>query len=256
MCKNIGLRQKLLPLYMKATNEEEARIASSLPAPEPLAPPPTAMGMQPAPMMESQSSQESMMAPPSVPAFRHPSLNRSSHRHVTPYAPTPLPGASQEVNSFYPSATPSMESAPTPMNPVVAPTPVVTPAPVAPVVPTPVPVPTPTPVATPAPTPAPTRSFGLAGKGPRVVAGGSRAPVASRISKYNLSAPVATPTPAPMAAPMAAPTPAPMAVPMVAPMAAPVATPVAAPVTPATPGPQFPSAEQSAVYTKPKPAKP
>ena len=190
MCRNLTLRQKLLPLYMKATNDHETSAA-----PESVSAPPPAISASITPAATPMAADPAASV---MQAFRHPSLGRSHARPLAQYAPTPLPGVSQE--SMAPMA---------PMAPMAA-TPV---APVAPVAP----------AASPAPQshpePAPVRSFGLAGKGPRVVAGVSR-PAAPRIAKYS---PPAAATPVAATAP---------AVPhTMTTAAAPVTTPITTPTT-------------------------
>ena len=233
MCSNLSLRQKLLPMYMKASNEQE--MATTM---ETMQEPPPVTSMPPAPSVPESSV---------MPAFRHPSLNRSTHRHLSQYAPTPM---------YH-----SMDSIPSAPAPV--PTSVSTPVAVG-TVPPPTSVPVASPVET-TPAPSSTRSFGLAGKGPRVVAGVSR-PVANRITKYNPHVGVtSTPVPsvsesAPLPTP-ATPLPTPT-VPLPTP-AAPLPTPAAPQSTPdsiTTPFPpstsQTPMIGTQKPLVKPKPAKP
>lgn len=240
MCSNLTLRQKLLPLYMKASNEQEAAAATMM---ETTQEPPPMTSMPPAPSVSESSA---------MPAFRHPSLNRSTHRHISQYAPTPM---------YH-----SMDSVPSASAPV--PPPVSTPVAVGAVPPS-------ASVASPVETtsaPSTTRSFGLAGKGPRVVAGVSR-PTANRITKYNPHVGVASnpvplaaesaPLPTPIAPIPAASTPLPTPVAPIPTASTPLPTPVASQSTPEPiPAPFTPSTSKAPMVgsqkplVKPKPAKP
>ena len=228
MCSNLSLREKLLPMYMKASNEQEMTTTMET-IQEP--PPVTSVPPAPAPSVPENSV---------MPAFRHPSLNRSTHRHLSQYAPTPM---------YH-----SMDSVPSAPAPV--PTPVSTPV-AASAVPPPTSVPVTSPIET-APAPSSTRSFGLAGKGPRVVAGVSR-PMANRITKYNPHVGVTSTSVPSVSESVPLPTPAaPLSTP-----STPLPTPAAPQSTPdAIPTPFPPSTSQTSMtgtqkpLVKPKPAKP
>ena len=186
MCRNLTLRQKLLPLYMKATNDQEVSAA-----PETVSAPPPTISASITPTMPPAAPDATASV---MQAFRHPSLGRSHTRPLAQYAPTPLPGAAQESAAMPPAAM-----VPAPL--------AAAPAPAAPAA---------------HPEPTPVRSFGLAGKGPRVVAGVSR-PAAPRITKYSPPA-ATTPATAPATAPATPLAAAPAASPVPAPLAAPAAT--------------------------------
>lgn len=248
MCTNLSIRQKLLPYVMKATPDTTA------PAPITTAPP------VPAPSIPSSAPGPS---PSSMPVFCHPALSRNAH-HAQPVPPSPMP----------PSAVqPMAQSMPQPMPQQMA---------------QPTPQPMPQPASQPAPQPAPARSFGLATKGPRVVAGTAHPTMAARITKYvpphpaqphplpHPAQPVNQPLPTPVqplptpAQPL--PTPVQPAQPMAQPASQPLPTPlqpVSQPTTqstaqpavqPATPPPSLPHfsspTDTPAFVTKPKPAKP
>lgn len=141
-------------MYMKASNEQEA--ATTM---EAVKEPPPMTTMAPV----ASAPESSVMQ-----AFRHPSLNRPVHRPLSQYAPTPMYHSVDSV-----STVPLVPVGGTSGSSLVGGTPA--PAPIG-IVPSPAPVET-------TPTPSSSRSFGLAGKGPRVVAGVSR-PMVNRITKY------------------------------------------------------------------------
>lgn len=184
--------------------------------------------------------------PSAVPVFCHPALGRSAH-HPQPMVPQPMP---MPVQAPQPMPMPAPQPMPQPMPAAQTPAP-----------------------AAPAPAPQPARSFGLATKGPRVVAGTGHPAMASRITRYVPSQPAhpaahplptqpaARPAPAPVAAapvPMPQPTPAPQPMP-VAPMPAPqpmpqpaqpmphaLPTPLSRPKQPAQPAQPIPQPVQPA----------
>ena len=172
MCKNLTTRQELLPTYMKMTQEQEAAQTTTpaMPSMPPTMPSMPAMSNMAVPPVPAPSpANQSLSASQGMGVFVHPGLNRN-HRIANH---SPAATVTEPVQPFHPVA------------------PVSQPAPAS------VPVSQPVSQPAPQPAPAPARGFGLASKGPRVVAGVSRAN--SKIQKY--TPPASQPAPAPLPQP-------------------------------------------------------
>lgn len=178
MCKNLSTKQELVQMYMKAVQEQEASTAPVVPAMQAM---PTMPVMPTMPAMPPQSGPTPVNdQSKGMGVFAHPGLNRS-HRPIQQYVPMQSTQPIQPMQPTQPTQ-PMQPSQPTqpiqPIQPPAQPTqptqPVQTPQPVQPAQPA---------------HPAPARGFGLASKGPRVVAGVSRS--TSKIQKYVPPAPQA-----------------------------------------------------------------
>lgn len=157
-------------MYMKAVQEQEASTAPVVPAMQAMPTMPTMSAMPPQSGPTPVGDQSKGMG-----VFAHPGLNRS-HRPIQQYVPM------QSTQPIQP--TQPMQ----PMQPMQPTQPIQPPAqPIQPIQPT-QPIQTPQP-AQPAQAGHPARGFGLASKGPRVVAGVSRS--TSKIQKYVPPAPQA-----------------------------------------------------------------
>lgn len=265
MCKNLSTKQELVQMYMKAVQEQEASATPVVPAMQAM---PTMPTMPAMPAMPPQSGPAPVGdQSKGMGVFAHPGLNRS-HRPIQQYVPL------QPTQPIQPAQPMQPVQPMQPMQPMQPTQPIQPIQPIQPMQPA-QPVQTPQPSVQPA-HPAPARGFGLASKGPRVVAGVNRS--TSKIQKYvppSPQAPVSHSLPHPSVSsaplpqqPVAAPLPSPIPQQTAMPTPIPQQTAMPSPFPQQTPQSSVDSNNMSGHFhspteepvpripAKPKPAKP